>query len=1067
MKKLLLVSLCFLMLSITQVFAQNRTVTGTVTAKEDGLPVPGVTVKVKGTTIGTQTTSNGKFSLSVPAGSTLQFSFIGYQSVERPAGAVVNVVLESSTRGLNEVVVTALGINQSKKQLGYSQSTVGGTTLTKAAPIDLLGGIQGKVAGVNVSETGSTPGGTTKVIIRGYGSIRGSNQPLYVIDGVPLDNSTPNQNTYYDFGNNANDVDNNDVDNISILKGAEATALYGSRGSNGVILITTKKGKAGAPVVEFNSSATASNAAITFTPQSEFGQGWGGVFILSENGDWGPKYDGVLRPWGPTGAGTGATIGNVQLLKPFSYLPNNNSNTFDTGLELDNNVRISGGTDMTRYNFSYTNVYSNGILPGPYDLFKKNSFEMGASTKYKNFEISGTLNYTARTSSIPLSGGGNNTTQGNGFYGSLLQIPSDIPIRDLANYNNIFFNTDNYFTPYAENPYFDLANNGAHYTNNHTFGQLNLTYKLTDWVKLNFQQGADVTSEYDKRFSAISIPTAGSWNAGNNVETSPRALDVGSDFEENFNSYQYDSKLQALFDKKFGTDFSLTGVLGATYNDQSLRYLQTYVTNLVIPDFYQIKNSSVTPISNDFVSHKRVLGVYGTATFGYKDYLFLTVTGRNDITSTLSPGNNSYFYPAANLSFVLSQALGLTQESGLTYVKLRAAYGRTGSDTDPYGTANTLSATNVSNGFGSIQFPINGVAGYTVSNGLNNPKLKPEQVSETEFGGEFRFLHDRISLDATYYDRKRTGLILSVPVAAASGYTSEIENFGTTQNKGIELTLSGTPIKTKDVTWNLTYNFAEDRSKVLELPEGSNKIFLNGFYSVNMYAIKGQPLGVLEIPQPLMENGHMVVGATGLPVQDPNQQIVGSIQPQFHMGFSSELTVKNFDFGFTVDYQQGGKEYSNTAYLLNFIGAAQDTKYNDRNPFIVPNSVQSNGKGGYVENTAPITHGAYYSYYNISNNPATAFQNLIITKTYIKLREVTLGYKISPSVAKYIGASSAKISLFGRNLYTWLPASNRYVDPEVGNLGNGVAGNDLAAQLGEDASGPLLRYYGVKLNVTF
>jgi TonB-linked SusC/RagA family outer membrane protein len=1062
MKKLLLVSLCFLMLSITQVFAQNRTVTGTVTAKDDGLPIPGVTVKVKGTQIGTQTTSNGKFSLSVPAGAILQFSFIGYAAIERPASGSLNVVLESSARGLNEVVVTALGINQSKKTLGYSQATVTGATMTKSSPIDLLGGIQGKVAGVNISETGSTPGGTTKVIIRGYGSISGANQPLYVVDGVPLDNSTPTQSNYYDFGNNANDVDNNDVDNISILKGAEATALYGSRGSNGVILITTKKGKAGAPVVEFNSSTTMSKASMTYTPQDEFGQGWGGVFILSENGDWGPKYDGVLRPWGATGAGTGATIGNVQLLKPFSYLPNNVSDAFDTGLELDNSVRISGGTDQTRYNFSYTNVYSNGILPGDYDLFKKNTFAMSASTKYKNFEISGSLNYSARTSSVPLSGGGNNTTQGNGFYGSLLQIPSDIPIRDLANYNNIFFNTDNYFTPYAENPYFDLANNGATYTNNHTFGQLNVTYKLTDWVKLNFQQGADVTSEYDKRFSAISIPAAGSWNAGVNVETSARTNDVGSDFEENYNSYQYDSKLQALFDTKFGKDFTLTGVLGAEYNDQSYRYLQTYVTNLVIPNFYQINNSSVTPISSETVSHKRVLGFYGTATLGYKDYLYLTLTGRNDITSTLSPGNNSYFYPAANVSFVLSQLLGLTQESGLTYVKLRAAYGRTGSDTDPYRTTNTLTSTDVNNTIGYLQFPLNGVAGYSVSNTLNNPNLKPEQVSETELGGEFRFLHNRISLDATYYDRLRKGLILQVPTAAASGYTSEFENFGTTQNKGIELTLSGTPIKTKDVTWSLTYNFAEDRSKVLELPEGANKVLINSIYSVNMYAIKGQPLGVLEIPQAQTENGHTVVNSQGLPVQANDQQIAGSIQPQFHMGFSSDLTVKNFDFGFTLDYQQGGKEYSNTAYLLNFVGAAQDTKYNDRNPFIVPNSVQATAAGGYVENTTAIGHANYYSYYNISNNPATSFQNLIITKTYVKLREVTLGYKISPSVAKYIGASSARISVFGRNLYTWLPASNRYVDPEVGNFGN-----DLSGELGEDASGPTLRYYGAKLNVTF
>ncbi|MDB5156531.1 MAG: TonB-linked outer membrane protein SusC/RagA family [Mucilaginibacter sp.] len=1068
MKKLLLVSLCFLVLCITQVFAQNRTVTGTVTAKDDGLPIPGVTVKTKGTSVGgVPTDVNGKYSIDVPVGSTLVFSFISYLTQEATVtgSGSVNVQLSPDTKQLNEVVVTSLGISQAKKQLGYSQTTVKGETMTRSSPIDLLSGIQGKVAGVNISQTGSTPGATTKVIIRGYGSINGDNQPLYVIDGVPLDNSTPSQNAYYDFGNNANDVDNNNVDNISILKGAEATALYGNRGSNGVILITTKKGKAGKPVVEFNSSTTATQAAVTYTPQNEFGQGWGGVFILSENGDWGPKYDGVLRPWGATGA----TLGNVQLLKPFSFIKDNVQNTYDTGLEMDNNVRISGGSQDTKYNFSYTNVYSNGILPGPYDLFKKNSFSIGASTTYKNLEISGTLNYTARTGSVPLSGGGNNTTQGNGFYGSLLQIPSDIPIRDLADYKNVFFNTDNYFTPYAENPYYDLAENGSHFTNNHTFGQLNVTYKLADWVKLNFQQGADVTAEHNKRWSNVSIPTAGSWNAGNNVESAIRANDTGSDYEQSYNSFEYDTKLQALFDKKFGSDFSLTGALGATYNDRGYSQLSTYITNLAIPGFYQINNSLAPATSTETDSHRRQFAFYGTATVGYKDYLYATVTGRNDVTSTLSPGNNSYFYPAANISFILSQALGLTPESGVTFAKLRAAYGRTGSDTGPYQTLNTLSATNSPLGFGSLLFPINGVAGYSVNNNLYNPALQPEQITETEIGGEFRFLNDRVTLEATFYNRKRDKLILLVPIAASSGYANELLNFGKTQNKGIELSLGVTPIKTKDITWNLNYQFAEDRSTVLSLPDGASKILLNDIYSVNLYALKNHPLGEFEIPQPLMENGHMVVNTQGLPVQDPDQALVGSIQPQFHMGFSSNLTVKDFDFGFTLDYQQGGKMYSNTAYLLNFVGAAADTKYNDRNPFIIPGSVQSDGAGGYVENQTAITHSNYYSYYNISDNPATSFQNLILTKTYVKLREATLGYKIPSSVARHIGASSIKVSVFGRNLYTWLPASNKYVDPEmVGNIGvQGVSGTGLGGEMGEDAAGPSMRYYGAKLNVIF
>lgn len=1070
MKKPILLILSFLVLLVTHGFAQNRTITGTVTAKDDNLPIPGVSVKITGSTTGTITDVNGRYSVKINSRATsITFSSVGFTTQVVPIGTAntINVVLSSDNRQLGEVVVTALGINQQKRTLGYSQTTVKGETMTQSSPIDLLGGVQGKVAGVTISEQGSTPGGTTQVIIRGYGSLGQSNQPLYVIDGVPMDNSRPNQNNYYDYGNNANDVDPNNIESISILKGSEATALYGTRGSSGVIVIVTKKGKAGKPVVDFSTSTTLTTPAITFTPQKEFGQGWSGTFILSENGDWGPKYDGVLRPWGPTGLGTGATIGLQQLLKPFSFIENNVSNAFDTGLELNNNLRISGGSENTTYNLSYTNVNSNGILPGNFDLFKKNEFSLGISTKYKNLEVTSTLNYTARTSSVPLTGGGNNTTLGNGFYGSLLQIPSDIPIKDLRDYKNLFFNTDNYFTPYAENPYYDLAENGSHYTTNHVFGNVNLSYRLTDWVKLNFQQSADVSSTYDKRWSNVNNPAPGSWNAGNNVESAVRAADVGSDFEENFNTFEYDSKLQALFDKKISPSFSINGVLGANYNDRGNRQLQTYVTNLSIPGFYQINNSTVSPISSQATSHRRLVGFYGQANLGYKDYLFLNVTGRNDITSTLAPGHNSYFYPSASLSFILSQALGLKPSSGITFAKLRAAYGRTGSDTNPYSIYNTLTSTNSPIGFGSLQFPIAGVAGYTVNNTLFSTNLQPESISETELGGEFRFLDDRLGFDLTYYNRTRKNQILAVPIAASSGYTSEIENFGTVRNRGIELTLTGTPVKNKDVQWDLTYIFSEDRSKVIELPSGLDKVILNSFYDVNMVAVKGQPLGVFQAPVPLMENGHMVVNSQGLPVEDPNPGNYGSIQPKFRMGFTSSLKVKDFTLGFTLDWQQGGKFYSNTAYLLSFVGANPETVYNDRNVFIIPNSVQANGtdangKTIYTENTTPINHSNYYSYYNISDNPATSYRNIILDRTFVKLREVVLGYTLPKLWASKIRASSARLSVFGRNLYTWLPASNHIVDPEVGNLGS-----DLAGAFGEDSSGPPLRYYGAKLNVSF
>jgi len=1063
MKKLLLASLCFLLLCASQGFAQNRTITGTVTAKEDGLPLPGVTVKVKGTTIGTQTGANGQYTLRVPANATmLDFSFIGYAPLSLPIGNgnAVNAVLTVSSSQLGEVVVTALGINQERRTLGYSAAAVKGETLGKASPTNLLTGLQGKVAGVQISETGSTPGGSTKVIIRGYSSFSQSNQPLYVIDGVPLDNARQTVSNSYDFGNNANDVDPNNVESMTILKGSGATALYGTRGSAGVIIITTKKGKAGKPQVDFASTLQLTDVAQVYKPQSEFGQGWNGTFILSENGNWGPKFDGVMRPWGATGLGTGATIGNQQLIKPFSFIEDNVSNSFDTGMQFNNHLGISGGSENVKYNFSYTNVSDNGILPGNYDKFKRNVFSINSQARIKNLEISGALNYSARTGRVPVTGSGNNTTQGNSFYGSILQIPGDIPIKDLRDYKNLFFNVDNYFTPFAENPYFDLAENGSHFTTNHTFGNLNLTYRLNEWLKLNFQQGADISNTYDKKWSNVSIPAVGSWNDGNNVEFSNRSADVGSVFDESFNNFEYDSKLQALFDRKINNDFSINGLIGVNYNDRADRTLQTYVTDLAIPGFYQINNSVNTPISSETEDHRRTLAFYAQANLGYKNYLFLGLTGRNDITSTLAPGNNSYFYPAVNLSYILTDALNI-KSNILSYAKLRASYGRTGSDTSPYRIYNTLSATNIDVTFGNLQFPLNGVAGYTINNQLNTTNLQPESVSETEIGGEFRFFNDRLSLDVAVYQRNRKNQIIPVPLAPGSGYTSVIENFGSSRNRGLELTIGGSPVKSKDFTWDMYYTYSMDRAIVTSLPPEVTIQNLNTFRSVTLDNIEGQPLGLIRGPQPIYVNGHILVGATGLPQQNPDPRTYGSIQPQFHMGFTNSLTYKNFDLGFTIDYQQGGVFYSETGYLLNFVGAAANTVYNDRNAFIIPNSVQL-VNGNYVENTTPIVANNYYSYYNISDNPATSYENLILTRTYIKLRQASLGYTLPKSVSNKIHASAAKISVFGTNLYTWLPSSNRIIDPEVTNLGTSLTG-----EIGENAAGPPLRYFGARLNITF
>jgi len=1056
-------------LCITQVFAQNRTVTGTVTAKEDGLPIPGVTVKIKGTNIGVPTDVNGKYSISAPADAVLSFSYIAYLAQDVPVGgkSVIDVSLASDTKQLSEVVVTALGNKSEKRTLGYAQTTVKNATINASSPIGLLGGLQGKIAGVSISNVSGSPGGTTKVILRGYSSITGSNQPLYVVDGVPFNNSRLGSDNNYDFGNAANDIDPNIVDNISILKGSAATALYGSRGSKGVILVTTKKGKSGKPVVEFNTGVSLTDVAITYKPQSTFGQGWAGEFILSENGSWGPKLDGVVRPWGATGAGTGATIGAKQLIKPFSAIKNNVPNAFDTGLEMNNNISVNGGTEVSQYFISYGNTYSNGVLPGSPDLYRKNNFSIRESAKFNKFSVDVSLNYANNKRNVVQTGQGTNNADT--FYEALLQIPVDVPIKDIRNYKNEFFNTDNYFTPFAQNPFYALNENGARQTSNRFYGNVNLSYKFLDWLTLNFQQSADISGVYMKSWTAQSAPSLGSWNDGNNPEGASVTASPGTVKDAAYNPFEYDSKLQVLVDKKLSSDFNLTGLAGINYNDRGQNTLETSIENLAIPGFYQIGNSLNKPFSKHEYLHKKQLGFYGQATFGFKNYLFLTLGGRNDVSSTLAPGKNSYFYPSSNLAFVLSDALDIKSDF-LSYAKLRGSYGETGSDTDPYNIYNTLTATNIALTFGNLIFPLNNngnpVAGYTVSNTLLQTSLKPERVKDFEVGGEFKFFNNRIGLDFTYYHRVTEDQLLPAPVSPGSGYLATFVNAAKTQNRGVELLFTASPVK-GDFAWDLSYTFSADRSKVLELAPGVYRLNINSAYDAQLNAIPGQPLGIIQAPKPQRDpQGRIIVNEeTGLPVQSTDIETYGSIQPDYRMGLYNNFSYKGLALGLTLDYSKGGVFYSGTADLLGFVGNDPITTYNDRNPFILPNSVVAHTSGGtttYTENTTPISGGGIADFYYQTSNKGYVYQNLILDRSYFKLREVTLSYTLPKTISNKFGSSRTVVSLYGRNLLTWLPVSNQVVDPEVSNLGS-----DLRSEFGEFRTSPPLKYYGASLKVTF
>ncbi|WP_423147517.1 SusC/RagA family TonB-linked outer membrane protein [Rubrolithibacter danxiaensis] len=1073
MKKLLS-SLFILLFVALSAIGQERTVSGTVTAKEDGLPLPGVSVKVKGTTIGTQTGADGNFSVRVPAGSnTLTFTYIGYATRDVAIGnnTTLNVVLTQDAKQLGEVVVTALGVSREKKAVGYAATTVKSEEINRASPTNLVQGLQGKVAGVDISTTSGAPGGSTKVVLRGFSSIAGNNQPLYVVDGVPINNTRPGAATpigtagdleeNFDFGNAANDINPNDIESVNILKGAAATSLYGSRGSNGVILITTKRGKAGAFKVDFSSAASFTQVSVVPQFQTKFGQGWDGSFILSENGSWGPRVDGQMRPWG-------AIVNNTQLLKPFDAdKANSYRDAFDTGSEYNNTLALSGGNENSTFYLSYGNVTSDGFMPTDNDSYKRNTLSLSGSTKFKNFTAAASFNYVGKNSKF-IEVGQASSGIGANFYEEVLQIPVDIPVSDFKDYKNLYFNVDNYFTPFAENPYYSLNENGSQFRSDRIYGNFDLKLQATDWLTFQFQQGADITNGVDKIWHAKNAPSPGSWNAGGNVEGYPRQADKGNVVEGSEKYFEYDSKLHALFNKKLSSEFDINGLIGLNYNDRGSRALYTSVEDLTIPGFYQLSNSLNSPVSTESNTHRRLLGAYATATLGYSNYAYLTLNARNDWSSTLPKGKNSYFYPSANLAVVLSDAFDLSR-SKITLFKLRASVGQTGNDTDPYRIYNTLRAAKINlRGSGIvINFPVAGVSGFSINNTLNNGELRPEISTETEFGGEMRFFDNRIGFDLAYYNKITNDQILPVNISPSTGYYFMIVNFGKVRNRGIEFALNGTPLKNRNFNWDIGYTFTRNRNTVLELPAGLDKVVINEAYDAQMVARRGEPLGIIEAPVPQRDpQGRIIVNEDGIPLTASNLESYGSTQRDFIMGLTNSFSYKNLTLGFTFDWRKGGVFYSGTADLLNFVGNDMKTTYNDRKPFIIPNSVvavtDDEGNVAYQENTTPIAYDQIDDYYYPSTNPATSYSNRILDKTVLKLRDVTLTYQLPKSLASKIRADRASLTVFGRNLWTWLPSENRTIDPEVSNFGN-----DLTSEFGEFRTGPTTRNFGATLRVSF
>ncbi|MGZ3837581.1 MAG: SusC/RagA family TonB-linked outer membrane protein [Flavisolibacter sp.] len=1054
-----LICLLFSFLLTASIWAQQRVITGRVT-DANGTPLPGVTVAAGQSVVVTD--QNGTYSIVAAQGSTISFTNVGFEKRQVAVGTspTLDVSLQTQTSQMTEVVVTALGQTRSKAKIGYSANTVNSETINRTAPVGVLDGLQGKIAGADISTTGGQPGSSVKVVLRGYGVLGDGNQPLYVVDGVPLNDARLGSSVAggLDFGNGLNDINPNDIESITVLKGTAAASLYGSQAKNGAIMITTKRGRAGKLKVGFNSSYNVSTVGKLPESQTSFGQGWDGQFWAPENGSWGPRLDGKDRLWG-------AVVDNSELLKPFSAVKNNIRDFYDYGRELNNTLSLSGGNETSNFYFSYGNVNSDGILPSNADFLNRNTFSLRTNSKFNRFSISTSFNYiNKKQNAAPTQ---SESGVAGGTFEDLLQIPVDIRIADFRDYKNKFFNVDNYFTPYAENPYFLLFENGSTQKEDRFFGNLDLGYKIARGLNAQVRLGGDFANANTFIWKARSEAQPGSWVDGGNTEGQSRTPNVGS--VQNVNNYSglINGDFILHYNTDLGRDYSLEAIAGYNYNQQTGRASSARIEDLVIPGFYNLSNSLADPTASNANSRKRTMGVYSQAILGFRDQLYLTVNARNDWSSALPIQNNSFFYPGGNLSWVASKTLNLGA-TPISYLKLRAGYGKTGSDASPYLVYSTLVPGNVGLGFGNITFPFNGVGGYEISNTIGNLGLKPVITNELETGAEIRFLQNRIGLDATYYRKTTEGQILGVPIAPSSGYTSLVSNIGTVTNRGVELTLDGSPIRTHDFTWTLTYTFTKNRSNVENLTAGLDKILLNSAYDAEYDIRPGQPVGVFEAPVPqTTSDGKIIVDAnTGFPLVAADKGYYGTSQRDYSMGLSNTFTYQAFSLGFSLDYRKGGVFYSGTSDLYLFTGNAYMTTYNDRRPFIIPNSVNevvdAQGHTTYTENKTFIDEAHYDDYFYTNNAKAFAYQNRILDKSFLKLRDVTLSYRLPNRLASKLRAENLSLTLYGKNFLLWTPNTNLYIDPEASNFGN-----DLTSEFGEFRTGPTLKQFGVRLSANF
>lgn len=1043
MKRITSFLVCLAFFGITA-FGQDVQVSGKVTGA-DGSALPGVSVVVKGTTVGTTSDIDGNYAISAPSDATLVFSFIGMTTEEVAIGGqtVINISMEADATDLEEVVVTAFGISREKKAVAYQTEEVDSEKLLAGQTTTAAQGLVGKVAGlqVNVQDNGVNP--QSQIILRGMRSVSGNNEALIVIDGAIATTGA------------FNDLNANDIESINVLKGATAAALYGSNASNGALIVTTKQGKANQRfTVGFRNATTFETVQYMPDFQTEHGIGWDGIYNPIENTNWGPRFDGQLRQVGPTYPGDGVFFdGSKYQSVAYSPIADNLKDMYNTGTTVQNTVYITGGDNTGNFYMSVGNQNTFGIIPD--DHYERITVKANASKRIGKIKLGVNTSFMTDKQSVV---GNQIGDQDRTFYWFVLNTPANMPLTSYSDWSNpdSWGYADNYFNAFYQNPYWAIGTNRNNDNSNRFIGNANFKYDILENLAFTARGGVNRATGRGKN-----------WRAYQEYDPSlqPYHSTVSSFVEDTeYQSVGYTGDFLLNGDFKLTSDFSLKAILGSAIIANQFQSTFIRANNLSIPDFYDISNGTGEKIATADAVENRTFGVFGDLTLDYKKWAYLMVTGRQDWTSTLPEGKNSYFYPSFGASVILSEAIPALQgNQTLTFLKVTANNSTVFKDPNPYVVNERF--------FQSGGFPFGAINGFFQGTTAVDEDLKKERVNSTEFGVNMAFLR-RFTLDASYFMTKTTDLFTYTTPSDASGANAYFTNIGELSGTGFEVTIGATVLEMGDFKWDINANYYTNESKVVSINEeaGLTEIALDAYGAgYGTYAIVGEAFPQIKAVSYVRDEQDRVVvdEASGDPLVG-ELKALGQTLPKYTISGNSTVSWKGLSAFISMDFRAGHIYYAQGQDAMEFTGRSMESISAGRKDFVWPNSVINTGTADapvYVENTSiPITGGEMAFWKDHYNQIK---ENYVKKADAFKIREIAVTYDLPSSILQNTQViQKLTVGFVARNVFTGLPkGQSKFSDPEFRNTRGTDDPNGVG--IGGYLSGPPTRSYGFSVNVEF